>query len=228
MFGKCTRKLVFRWCLMAFTISAIVMFTLYRVGQINLDSSDPTWLSESFDFLFAWSLPRFLDPLLMTLPFAFLAWWAFDAKLIQKRWGTDPRGIEPVSSWALSVGIVFGLIGTFFVLATTIYVVVVMAFIVGGVYACFATEASFIKRECYSSHSVPGNWRFFALELNISITMLAALTLVLGFIPASIIAGLLLAVSALSHFGIWAICRLYRMSWPSVTDGFRRTMLRCE
>lgn len=229
LFGRCTRKLTFRWALLGLVLAELPFLIFWAAtARLPMETKTLDLIQTGHGLappLFTLGQPvmltRLIDPAFAAIPMALLAWVTISKKELQRRWPRGSRGDTVLITYVF--GLIFGVCGL---------VIVFVAFLGGLIIG--ATICSAFILLCSYAFSTDSDslwertWTSFMTELVALDVIWLGATLVLGWATGLIFLAVGLAVALTVHFGLYGLGVLSVAAARHVYEPFRRTMLVCE
>ncbi len=220
MFGKCTRKLMFRWGILS-SVMAYTAIGAFCIIKGKLPATDSIRLSAIRDDYrtLSFTLPKLIDPIVMVVPVALLVWLALNFnRIVEKFKNTNIQTDGDAIGVAITWGLLFGAAGVWMIEIGGIWAVIIGSTITSGITVMIASP--------YSSPRHP--LQSFIVEAVAVVVLWWGTTLLSGTIAGLIYTFGCLVLATITHFGLWWLgYGIYKASGP-IGRTFERTMLSCD
>jgi len=204
MLGKCTRKLLFRWCLVYMLVSMTVMAIAAFFTPLTW-AATTVRLHSGLVYTLPFALPRIFDPLVALVPFTLLVWSYLDLGFIEDRWGKRSKSNDRMGHFEVNAGIgtgmVLGALGCVIIPWAGFAGVAIGTSIVAGIVGVCSANAVIEV----SKTPKPNVRQYFVIETAAVVTIWMIMTLIAGIVPGLLYALAALAVAAAAHFGMYAL-----------------------
>lgn len=212
MLGKCTRILMLKWAGL-FGILGWLSYSIFYAAVGRLPSGEQLRIHVASSTNTPVVLTRLIDPVVVMVAVALLAWAIFDLEPIVKRWGTGRHDSRDGAAWGVATGMFLGICGSI-IIAITGFIGLAI-----GTVVCSAI----ILGAGRGDDGKTAVWRVFGVEVIAVVTILALNTLMQGAVAGTIYAFSALTLAALTHFGLWGVC----LGLHKAADPVGNFMLSC-
>jgi len=225
---KCANKLAFRWAILAFVVSELLLVSYWKFWQIP--TAEALYYNGAVDKV-VWQLPlvlsRFADPIivafvvfcvarLMFYRVSLYTWYSNRTIFTDEseRKAEQARGVANSLDGCLAAGIFFGVFGSVVIAGLGIIALVICTFVCTLITLFVADESRHVPYQ-----------KIFIADVIACLVIWGLCTLYLGAIAGTLYALTALAISAVSYFGTYYTLRIGHAFF---TGTFRRTMLGCD